>query len=300
MGRITDAGWAVTGRVVKIAPVPEIPTGAMVELPGRGRTFVTDTGRADAAEPARPTVVLLHALACTGLLTWYPCLAALRARYRVVVFDQRWHGQGIRSRRFSLEDCADDVVAVADALGLDRIVPVGYSMGSLVAQLAAHRHPDRIAGAVFAASTTSFRRGASDPVALRVVGNRVARAAERRLRTAPVLADGLVDGEQWALQQFRSTNTAEVAGALAAISRFDSTPWISAVRVPSAVVITNRDHTVAVARQRDLARRLPDATVYEVDAGHASCVLGADVFRPALLAACASVAARVSSPHARR
>src|SRR5690349_7767709 len=107
-------------------PVPELPPGRMVELPGRGRTYVTDTGGDG------PVVVLLHALACTGLLTWYPCLAELRRRYRVVLFDQRWHGQGIRSPQFVLDDCADDVVAVADALGAERFTCAGYSLGSLV------------------------------------------------------------------------------------------------------------------------------------------------------------------------
>jgi pimeloyl-ACP methyl ester carboxylesterase len=52
----------------------------------------------------------------------------------VVVFDQRWHGQGISSPRFLLEDCADDVGALADALGVDTFVPVGFSMRALVVQ----------------------------------------------------------------------------------------------------------------------------------------------------------------------
>ena len=39
-------------------------------------------------------------------------------------------GRGIRSKRaFRLDDVADDVIAVADVLGIDRFIPVGYSMG---------------------------------------------------------------------------------------------------------------------------------------------------------------------------
>ncbi len=93
------------------------PPGELVELPGRGSTYVTDTpGPSDDA----PTVVLLHALGCTGLLTWYPCIEPLSRRYRVVTMDQRWHGQGIRSEEFSLYDCADDVGALIDVLGPER------------------------------------------------------------------------------------------------------------------------------------------------------------------------------------
>ena len=75
----------------------------------------------------------------------------------MITFDQRWHGQGIRSPRFRLEDCADDVAAVADALQASTAYMVaGYSMGSLVSQLAWRRHPDRVAGVVLCASTPAF------------------------------------------------------------------------------------------------------------------------------------------------
>src|SRR5262245_8501907 len=120
MSRVTEAGWQLTGRIVSVAPVPaDLPTPALVHLPGRGRTAVVDTGAPPSSDGSaeRPTLILLHALACTGLLTWYPSLGALSQRYRVITFDQRWHGQGIRSPHFTLEDCADDAVAVADALG---------------------------------------------------------------------------------------------------------------------------------------------------------------------------------------
>src|SRR4051812_17722617 len=147
-----DAAWRATDRLVGMPRVPALPGGAMVELPGRGSTYVVDTGG------NRPPLVLLHALACTGLLTWYPSLEVLRERYRLVIFDQRWHGRGIRSPRFVLTDLADDVVAVADALGLERFAVAGYSLGSLVAQAAAHRHPHRVAGLVLCASATHFAR----------------------------------------------------------------------------------------------------------------------------------------------
>ena len=51
-------------------PWARIPSGELVELPGRGTTYVTDTAGPD---PESPTIVLLHALGCTGLLTWFPC-----------------------------------------------------------------------------------------------------------------------------------------------------------------------------------------------------------------------------------
>src|SRR3954464_199495 len=92
-------------------PFARIPTGRVVELPGRGSTFVTDT---PGPSPDSPSIVLLHALGCTGLLTWFPAIEPLSRRFRVVTLDLRWHGQGIQSEAFSLADCADDVGALID------------------------------------------------------------------------------------------------------------------------------------------------------------------------------------------
>jgi hypothetical protein len=79
--------------VPALAPVGRVPVGRIVELPGRGTTYVVDSGPEDA-----PAYVLLHSV-CTGLMTWYPALDVVRGFGRVVVFDQRCHGQGISTPR---------------------------------------------------------------------------------------------------------------------------------------------------------------------------------------------------------
>jgi 3-oxoadipate enol-lactonase len=301
VGRVAELGWRATGRLVRIPSADDIPDGELLDLPGRGQTYVIDTASVETARDNSvqpPPLFLLHALACTGLLTWYPALPELRQHYRVVLFDQRWHGQGIRSPRFTLEDCADDAAAVADALGIERFVAVGYSMGSLVAQLAWRRHPQRLAGTVLCASTTRFTGSRNDPAALRVVSAGLAAAAAKRrahavraVRAQPPHSEH----SRWAFAQFRSTPGSGVAGAVAAISRFDSSAWIGGMDVPTAVVVTGRDRLIPPARQHALARLIPHAAVYEVDAGHASCVLRAERFTPALRSACASVAARAAA-----
>ncbi len=298
MGTVADLALLALGRIARVAPVVDVPQGRRIELPGRGHTFLIDTGPVAAPKGRQaPTLMLLHALACTSLLTWYPSISVLSQRYRLVMFDQRWHGQGIYSDRFSLEDCADDTVAVADQLGLDQFVPVGYSMGSLVAQLAWRRHADRIAGAVLCAATSRFATSSRGPVPLRILGDQATRAAARRAIFArPTLAwQPGVDDNKWALGQFRSTAAPRMTAAAAEIGRFDSSRWINAMDVPTAVVVTTRDRLIAPARQRWLARQIAGATVYEVDGGHASCVMRADKFTPALQAACASVSARAAA-----
>ena len=133
-------------------PQVELPEGRWLDLPGRGRTWLTDAGPADA-----PAVILLHAVGCTGTLTWFPTIAELSRDHRVIAFDQRWHGRGIMSDRFAVTDAADDVAAVIAALDLDKPIVAGYSMGGIIAQRTWRQHPDRVGGLVLAATTSHFR-----------------------------------------------------------------------------------------------------------------------------------------------
>ena len=277
-----------TRRLITVPPTAGVPDPVPLDLPGRGRTVVTDVGPRDA-----PALVLLHSVACTGLLTWYPALEQLARHHRVVVFDQRWHGRGIRSPEFRLADCAADVTAVADALGLDRFAIAGYSMGGLVGQLVAHAEPERVTGLVLCSTASHFGRGLRQRVALDVFGRTLRRLRERaKLPVAPAAPYRRVEDHRWGLREFRSTKPWEIAVAVDEIGRFDSTSWLHTLRLPAAVVVTARDRFIAPAHQRSLAHRIPGAATYEVDAGHAACVLAADRWVPALLAAVASVRSR--------
>src|SRR3954451_20762412 len=142
-------------------PYARIPAGRMVELPGRGSTYVTDT---PGPSSEAPTIVLLHAMGCTGLLTWFPAIEPLSRRFRVVTLDLRWHGRGIHSDEFSLVDCADDVGALIDVLELEEVLVAGYSMGSIVAQRVWRQHGSRIRGLVLCATTDRFQMNLGERV----------------------------------------------------------------------------------------------------------------------------------------
>lgn len=279
------------------APIPE---GRLVELPGRGSTWVTDT---PGPSPDSPTLLLLHAVGTTGLLTWYPAIPELFTRYRVVTLDQRWHGRGIQSERFSLHDCADDAAALLDVLGTERAVVAGYSMGSIVAQRLWRQHPERVAGLVLCATTDRFRSSFAERtfheamewsmaglrgVARSGTAATAARAAGRALDLEPS------DIHDWALAEFRSTSPWAVGQAVAALGRHHSRPWLGRIDVPTAVVATRKDRVIPLARQLDLARRIPGALIHDIEAGHAACVLEAEVFVPAVVQACATVSARIT------
>ncbi|UGT44533.1 alpha/beta hydrolase [Nocardia yamanashiensis] len=283
----------------RISRLTEVPQGAMVELPGRGRTYVVDLPGPAADSPA---VILLHGASTTAMLNWFPCLKELGEHYRVILFDQRWHGRGIRSERFDLDDLADDVIAVADALGVDRPVLAGYSMGGLVAQLAAHRHPDRVGGIVLAATTYKFQEKFRERAFHRSWAAIVTSFSEWSFRRAELRRDKLAElpeyswpvgrMDRWAMSEMRSTSGWALAQSLVALGRFDSSEWLPSLKTPTAVVITTRDRALPVGRQLEMAKMIPGAEIFLAKAGHAACALEADVFVPVFLEAVASVVER--------
>lgn len=279
-------------------PYARIPSGRVVELPGRGTTYVTDT---PGPSPEAPTIVLLHALACTGLLTWYPAIEPLSRKFRVVTLDQRWHGQGIHSEDFSLYDCADDVAALIDTLDLRDVIVAGYSMGSIIAQRVWRQHPDKIQGLVLCATTDRFQMTATERVFFTGLGTAMAGArgiahSRTAMHASRVAADAMhLDAtgiEEWALHEFRSTSPWAVARAVSELGRHHSRPWLGRIDVPTAVVVLRKDHVIPPQRQVALARSIPGATIHDIDAGHAACVLESEVFVPALVEAASTVNAR--------
>jgi 3-oxoadipate enol-lactonase len=234
-------------------------------------------------------------VACTGLLTWYPSLKMLRRFGRVVVFDQRWHGSGIASPRFLLEDCADDVAALADELGIDTFIPVGYSMGSLVAQQVWQRHRDRVDALVLCATAATFGGATHERLATGVLAGLLDAFGQRPAAArASVLDDIVMHDRLWALGQFRATSSGAIMRALAEIMRFDSSRWITDIDVPTSVLIPLRDRFIPPRHQRWVAQQIPDAHTVTVDAGHACCTMQSEAFVPGLRSAVDSVVGRIT------
>jgi pimeloyl-ACP methyl ester carboxylesterase len=82
----------------------------------------------------------------TTMNLWEPALIdALAAHYQVTIFDNR--GMGLTeagNRDFSLEQFADDTAGLLEALGLKQASVLGWSMGSLIAEELALRHPETV------------------------------------------------------------------------------------------------------------------------------------------------------------
>ena len=95
----------------------------------------------------RPGLLLVHGGAAHA--NWWSFLAPQLAHDRhVAAIDLSGHGDSGWREAYSFGGWADEVVAVADALGMARPTVVGHSMGGFVAMAAAALHGDRLAGAI--------------------------------------------------------------------------------------------------------------------------------------------------------
>jgi pimeloyl-ACP methyl ester carboxylesterase len=255
------------GRISETVIEPDLPPVRTLDLPGRGRV----TARVvDGAMP----VLLLHGWTLTADVNF--CHLMPHLTHGMVAMDLHGHGRGPRrSRRFRIEDSADDQAALLDALGIEEVIACGYSLGGPVALELARRHPERVAGLVLQATALRF----DSPV------DRLARPLMRAIR--PLSRFDI--GRTLTLRSFgptreRSPDTARLwpwlrrelvhchprimVDALLAEYEFDFRPYAPVLAgVPTSVVVTTRDSAVPPRDQREMARHLA-ADVVEIDDDH--------------------------------
>ncbi len=125
----------------------------LIRQPGHGSINVEDTGSGGVP------VVFVHSLAGNAG-HWLRQLEHLHGERRAVALDLRGHGQSDppRDGDYSIESMAGDIDVVVNALGLQRIVLVGHSMGGSVSIAYAGLHPEKVAGLLLADPSGDARK----------------------------------------------------------------------------------------------------------------------------------------------
>ena len=269
-----------------------LPPGRLIDIPDRGQTFIREVQGPDNA----PTLILLHGWTATADLNWFTCFEELGKHFNVVALDHRGHGQGIRSRSsFRLEDCADDVVALADMLGINTFIPVGYSMGGTIAQLIWRQHEHRVNGLVLCSTAPIFAKSREERLGFLGLTGLATIARFTPTQTVDWIteqvylqrkAEGL---DQWALEEMSGHDWRQILEAGKEIGSFNSLKWLSEVNVPTSVVITTQDQVIPPERQQRLLDLLKDVDVHLVDGGHNAIYAEQRTYVPKLVAACNSV-----------
>ncbi|KAB1161871.1 alpha/beta fold hydrolase [Micromonospora sp. DT46] len=183
-------------------------------------------------------MVLLHGLG-EDERDWHGVLAALAARHRVYALDLRGHGRSDHPGRYSLESMRDDLVGFLDAVGVERCVVIGHSMGGAVAILLAEAAPHRLTHLILE-DVAAPRPGALE-----------------RPPLPPPDAPTPFD--------FAAVNAIR-----AQLNDPDPAWWdrTDAVDVPTLVVGGGPDSPIPQQLLAEMVDRMPDATLVTIPAGH--------------------------------
>jgi pimeloyl-ACP methyl ester carboxylesterase len=255
------------------------------------QTHTATNGRVeyDDVGSGRP-VVLLHAFPLSRAM-WRPQVEALQDLGRLIVPDLRGFGGTAGGDGNSVEQMADDIAALLDALRVAQpVVVAGLSMGGYVALAFARRHAARVRGLILADT-----RAEADTAEGRT--NRDKMIAFARQHSAADVIDAvlpkMVSPET---QQRRPEVVAEVrriasaqsnAGIIAALGalrdRSDATPFLGGISVPTLVIVGSDDEITPPAVAQALASAIPGAKLVTVPgAGHLSNLERPDAFNEAV------------------
>jgi pimeloyl-ACP methyl ester carboxylesterase len=216
-----------------------------------------------AGDGSNPPLVLIHG-AGGRYDHWPPQIRRIDAT-AVYAPDLPGHGRSGGTAREHIDAYAADVLALADALGLDRFVAAGHSMGGAVALRMALDAPDRIAGLALIASGARLR------VAPDLLGglDGGASAAIDFIITHSLGPDVDTSIRQLARRQLREANPATLRADYAACDAFDVRDRLGEIAAPVLVMCGTADRMTPPAFGEHLAMRLPVAELRVFEgAGH--------------------------------
>jgi 3-oxoadipate enol-lactonase / 4-carboxymuconolactone decarboxylase len=242
--------------------------------------------RLDGADD-RPVLVLSHSLGLDHGM-WDAQAADLLPHFRILRYDTRGHGaSSAPPGDYSIAGLGADVLALADACGVERFAFCGLSLGGMIGQWLAVHAPARVTHLVLANTTSRV----SEPQAMEsrrrtVLEQGITAVADvviGRFFSPPVLAANAPVVAS-ARRTLMATDPAGYAGCCAAIRDMDQTSLLAAVASPTLVI--SGDHDVAMpwdGHSAVLTGAIPGARAIRLPAAHLSNLERPRSFSRALL-----------------
>lgn len=220
---------------------------------------------------------------------WASQVEAFKPRFRVIVPDLRGFGEsGSSEGPVSMSRFAEDIWALSQHLGLDRVILAGHSMGGYIALALANAHPALLRGLVLA-GTKAGRDSVDAATARQVAAHTVRRDGPAAVLDA--MAEKMLfppDADDQKIAAVRDcmapANPEGIAGALLGMAmRPDSQEMLTKIRVPTLVITGSEDALIPPSESEAMAKAIPDAQLRIIPrAGHLVAVDQSAAFNHAM------------------
>jgi pimeloyl-ACP methyl ester carboxylesterase len=229
-------------------------------------------------------VVFSHGLLMDRTM-FAPQIAALSAKYRVISWDERGHGNtGDAAAPFSYYDSAADVVGLLKQLSIPRAIFAGMSQGGYLSLRAAIRYPEVVAGLVLIDTQALPEDPATLPHHTALINGWVANGLDDQTAAVLehiILGTGYANAPAWKAKWklVRPANLMQIFNTL--VTRDDISELVSQIKVPTLVIHGDADNAIPLANAEELARRIPLAKLEVIPgAGHAANLTHAELVTP--------------------
>jgi 3-oxoadipate enol-lactonase len=235
----------------------------------------------------RPPLVLSNSLG-TDMRLWDGHVDAFAEHFRVIRYDTRGHGGSpVAPGPYRMADLVDDVVALLDALGIERASFAGVSIGGMVGMALATAAPDRVDR--LAVCCTSAHMPPPEMWAERA-------AVARESGTEPLIEPTLA---RWFTEPFLANDPAEVklardmllgtpgegyAGCCEAIAEMDQLESIGAITAPTLIVAGDLDPSTPLPHAEEIRKRIAGSSVVVIpNAAHMAVLEQPEPFQAVVL-----------------
>lgn len=210
---------------------------------------------------------------------WAPQLAALSPRAHCIAPDIRGFGESTPEPPFTMDQYADDAIALLDTLGVsDPVVVCGLSMGGYIAFALWRRHSTRVRALILAdtRATADTPEGRRNRAALIETARSQGSAAIARLHGPTLLSERTLERNPETLDVVRAMIAAQSSDAIigaseAMLERPDSTPTLGTISVPTLVVVGANDGVTPPPVAETMQRAIPGSRLERLPlAGHLS------------------------------
>lgn len=222
-------------------------------------------------------IVFVHGVVTTSNI--FPkYVGAYAPDFRGIAVDLRGYGDSEKpATGFTIERFARDLIGLADALEIEKAVWVGVSMGGMILQQLALDHPERVRALVLVSTTDGAMILDQD---IPTIGHsRDYREVSKRMIVESFPAGTLPKTYQPLLERIPTWNGTVIREALTSMSQFHVHGRLSAIAVPTLIMVGAKDDVATPAIAMGIQGQIPGAQLVEFNTGHFMMAEDPDRFR---------------------